>query len=278
MTSAGSRLTSASPAEATATSTDTTETRTRSTTTRPTSPSSAAAATWPSIGGLKPYYQDDLVVILHGDCRELLPSIEADVIVTDPPYGINWSRSENVGTARGSKAQPGIIGDEDTGIRDWALANSSAPAAVFGSLYAPFPVGVRQILIWQKPADAGVYGAMLGFRRDVEAIFLVGDWPRRVPQWSSVVRSQMRSSGNPSSPAGRTGHPHAKPVDLLIFLLDVAPPGTVLDPFMGSGTTLVAAKSLNRHAIGIEIEEKYCAIAAQRCSQGVLGLGGAMSE
>jgi site-specific DNA-methyltransferase (adenine-specific) len=216
---------------------------------------------------MTPYYQDELVTIYHGDCRELLPSIEADVVVTDPPYGIGWRRGVN--HARGSRAHSGIIGDGDTSIRDEVLAQlRQLPGIVFGSFYAPFPDQLRQVLVWHKPPDAGLVGSATGYRRDAEPIFLVGPWPVFLCTRSSVLRVMAGQAGTTTA----TGHPHTKPFALMVWLIEAAPPGTILDPFMGSGTTLVAAKSLNRHAIGIEIEERYCEIAAQRCAQGVLGL------
>jgi hypothetical protein len=217
---------------------------------------------------MTPYYSDDLVTIYHGDCREWMP--EADVVVTDPPYGIGWDRGPNVG--RGSKPQPGIVGDADTASRDAIIAGwLPKPAVVFGSDLATKPAGLRHTLYWHKPPDSGVYGSTTGYRRDVELIFLCGTWPRLTTRWSSVLRSQVGGSGQL---AARTGHPHTKPVDLLIELIGRCPPGTILDPFAGSGSTLVAAKSLGRKSIGIEIEERYCEIAATRCSQEVLGLVG----
>jgi site-specific DNA-methyltransferase (adenine-specific) len=214
---------------------------------------------------MTPYYQDDLVTIYHGDCREWMP--EADVIVTDPPYGIGWSRGIN--NARRSKAHIGIVNDEDTSARDAVLATFRGPAIVFGSFYAPFPSGVRQVLVWHKPADSGLVGSITGYRRDAEPIFLVGPWPVRTVEWSSV----LRTTAGQAFTAAETGHPHTKPVALMEWLVSRTT-GIILDPFMGSGTTLVAAKSLGRKSIGIEIEERYCEIAAQRCSQEVLGLLG----
>lgn len=141
---------------------------------------------------------------------------------------------------------------------------------VFGSFYAPYPAGYRQVLVWRKPSDAGVVGATTGYRRDAEPIFLCGDWPRRPVLWSSVLHSAIRNIGNPSSPAGRTGHPHCKPLDLMEGLIASCPPGAVADPFAGSGSTLLAAKRLGRRAIGVEIDERYCELAARRFDQGVL--------
>ena len=112
---------------------------------------------------------------------------------------------------------------------------------------------------------------MAGFRRDVESIYLIGSWPTGLGGRSSIVGTAARSQGNPSSIQGRTGHPHAKPTDLMTELIGLTE-GTLADPFMGSGSTLVAAKQLGRYAIGVEIEERYCEMAAKRLSQGALAL------
>jgi site-specific DNA-methyltransferase (adenine-specific) len=214
------------------------------------------------MSNLTPYYRDDYVTIWHADCRDLLSSIRAEFLVTDPPYGIGWKRGSN--PARASKPHAGIANDEDTSVRDEVLGRWNGPAVVFGSLAAPRPAGTVQTLIWHKPPDSGVVGSVTGFRRDVEAIYLCGKFPQRTVQWSSVLQA--------SRPDRDTGHPHAKPVDLMTRLIALAP-GIVLDPFMGSGSTLVAAKLIGRQAVGIELEEAYCEMAASRCAQEVLDLG-----
>lgn len=223
---------------------------------------------------MKPYYADEAVTLYHGDCREVTAWLDADVLVTDPPYGIGWKRGVN--GARGSKSHDGIANDADTTVRDEALAEwGDRPGMVFGSLTAPFPSRLRQVLIWHKPPDSGVVGSVTGYRRDVEAIFLTGEWPTVKVRHSAVVRSRQQNSGNPYSAAGRTGHPHAKPLDLMECLIASAPVGTVGDPFAGSGSTLVAAKQLGRKAIGVELEERYCEVIAKRLAQGVLDFGDA---
>lgn len=142
------------------------------------------------------------------------------------------------------------------------------PAIVFGSFYAPYPANVKQVLVWHKPPDAGVVGSVTGFRRDAEPVFIVGPWPLREVKWSSVIAS----GGGIAAVVTETGHPHTKPLQLMCRLIAECPDGLIADPFMGSGTTLVAAKRLGRRAIGVEVEEQYCETAARRLSQGVLDL------
>lgn len=220
----------------------------------------------------EPYYQDDHVTIYHGNCLELVAVwVDGDVMVTDPPYGIGWSKGEN--RRAGSRKHDGIANDQDTSFRDAALELAPhMPAVVFGSFYAPPPARVRQVLVWEKPRDAGVFGSTTGWRRDIEAIWLVGKWPIVTVRSGSVLRSAISNIGGASSPASQTGHPHTKPLDLMMRLIDRCPPGVIVDPFMGSGSTLRAAKDLGRKAIGIELEERYCEIAAKRCAQEVLAL------
>jgi hypothetical protein len=217
------------------------------------------------------YYSDEHVQLYLGDCRDIPEWTTAGILVTDPPFGIGWCRGEN--RKRASRRHDGIVGDTDTTTRDTALrAMSGKPGVVFGSPYAPYPADLRQVLIWRKPPDAGVVGSTTGFRRDIELIFLTGPWLRRNARCSSVLTSRITNIGSPSSPAGRTGHPHTKPLDLMEMLLDACPPGIIADPFAGSGTTLLAAKRLGRRAIGVEIEERYCETIACRLDQGVLPL------
>ncbi len=215
---------------------------------------------------VEPYYADDAVTLYHGDCLEVTEWLAADVLVTDPPYGIAWTKGQN--NAAGSNAHAGIANDSDTTARDAVLdAWGDRPAVVFGSFRAPFPRNVRQVLVWRKPVDAGVIGSTTGYRTDTELVFLVGPHPRRNPTRSSVLTT------NGGVANYRTGHPHSKPTGVLEQLIDWLP-GVVADPFAGSGSTLVAARSLGRKAIGVELEERYCEVIAKRLAQDVLDFGG----
>lgn len=219
----------------------------------------------------EPYYIDGDVTLYLGDCRETTEWLTADVLVTDPPYGIGWKRGVKQG--RGDQGHPGIANDRDTSTRDEALRLwSERPGLVFGSFYAAEPVDVKHVLVYRKPPDSGVVGSTTGWRRDIEAIYLVGEWPQRTARWSSLLATRTPGAG---ALAGRIGHPHAKPLDVLETLIGACPPGVIADLFAGSGSTLVAARNLGRKTIGVEIDERYAEIAARRLDQGVLDFGGA---
>lgn len=214
------------------------------------------------------YYSDDRVTLHHGDALEITEWLAADVLVTDPPYGISWVQPEFFVKMRGksfpSKGYDGIANDGDTACRDAVLAAMGGkPQVVFGSPLLPPPEKTKQVLIWKKPLNSGVFGAIGGFRRDIEAVYLLGPWPKRSPDRSAVIAS----SGSVNQAGLVGGHPHSKPVQLLEAIIDRCPPGTIADPFAGSGSTLIAARNLGRKAIGVELEEKYCEIIARRLDQ-----------
>lgn len=202
-----------------------------------------------------PYYRDGLVTLYHGDCRAVTEWIDADVLVTDPPYGIDYH------SRRRRERDGSIVGDLDTGVRDATLAMwGGRPALVFGTWRAPRPVGTHTRLIWDtqghlgmgdlavpwKPSDQEIYVLGSGFRGRRDSNVLVCP-----PVWSTIGRV----------------HPHEKPVALLAALLAKCPPGVVADPFAGSGSLGVAAKMLGRRAVLVEVDERYCEIAARRLAQ-----------
>lgn len=217
------------------------------------------------------YYQDDLVTLYHGDCRDIDAWLSADVLVSDPPYGREWRQGRLKNKRQADDSHVGIAGDLDTSVRDDVLARwGERVALVFGDLMLPPPTGTKQVLVYRKPPNAGTRGAMGGFRRDVEAVYIVGPWPTGIGGRTSVVATAARSQGNPSSPQGKYGHPHVKPLDVMENLIMACPAGVLADPFAGSGSTLVAAKLQGRHVIGVELEERYCEMAAKRLAQDVL--------
>jgi site-specific DNA-methyltransferase (adenine-specific) len=230
---------------------------------------------------MDPYYTDGMVTLYLGDALEI-PDVwwDCDVLVTDPPYGRNWrqgaaraSATRRTGDRRqtATHAHVGIAGDSDTGARDGALALwGDAAAVVFGDLLLPCPKRTRQVLIYAKPPDSGTKGTHAGYRRDVEGVYLAGAWPAGLNGDSSILRTGARNTGNPVGLAARYGHPHAKPVDVMVDLVQRCPPGSIADPFAGSGSTLVAARMDGRRAVGVEIEERYCERAARRLSQQML--------
>ena len=221
---------------------------------------------------MKPYYQDGTITIYHGDCREVLPYISADVLVTDPPYGIGHSSgwtSDLYGRVASEYGDGSIANDATTEARDWVLQQWGArPALVFGSWKAPRPANVRALLIWDKGEASGMGDLSIPWKPSHEEIYVMGHGFHG-PRTTGVLQAYV-----PARISFGRLHPNEKPVSLLRGLLLKCLPGVVLDPFMGSGTTLRAAKDLGMRAIGIEIEERYCDIAARRLSQEVLDLFG----
>lgn len=217
---------------------------------------------------MTPYYEHAGITIYHGDCREVLPHVTADVLVTDPPYGIGYIPNHSGGT-NCDWFDEKITGDESTAVRDALLATlpPAMPAIVFGTWKAPRPKDTRAVLIWDKGPAAGAGNLSFPWKPTHEEIYILGEGFAG-HRGESVLRHVMVTWATMGREPRQ--HPTQKPVALLHSLMAKCPPGVVLDPFMGSGTTLVAAKNLGRRAIGIETEERYCEIAAKRLAQEVL--------
>lgn len=208
---------------------------------------------------MKPYFVDEQagITIYHADSREILSQIwhHADVMISDPPYGINYE----CGWKKGRQ----IKGDSSTNERDAVLDLwAGSPALIFGRWSSPRPAGVRQILIWNKGDWPGMGDLSLPWGPSWEEVYVIGHGFIGTRKGSILHFPVAR-------PVPHQYHPTEKPVALMRSLVD-STEGTVIDPFLGSGSTIIAAKDLGRRAIGIEIEERYCEIAAKRLSQDVL--------
>lgn len=218
---------------------------------------------------MRPYYEDDLVTLHHGDCREVTAWLEADVLVTDPPYGYSH-RSGGGPRGNASWKNSEIANDGDTAARDAALsAWGDRPALVFGSWKRPRPPAARALLIWDKGGHAGMGDLSLPWKPNFEEVYVLGSGFSGARD-SGVLQGHHVPA---NETAGRT-HPHEKPLTLMVSLIAKCPRGTLADPFAGSGTTLAAAKFEGRRAIGVELDERYCEIAAKRLAQDTL-FGGA---
>jgi site-specific DNA-methyltransferase (adenine-specific) len=216
---------------------------------------------------MKPYYEEDGITIFHGDCREVLPGLGRCSVITDPPYGYSYASDHVCDTTTAEWMQQTIRNDDDLSIRDFICAwAADVPWAIFGSWKMPKPADTRAVLIWDKGPASGMGDLQFPWKGSWEEIYIGGkgwhgyrDEGVLKGHWI-VTRASM----------GRV-HPNEKPVSLLSHLIQKLPAhDCVIDPCAGSGATLVAAKNLGRKAIGIELEEKYCEIAAKRLSQRVL--------
>ena len=212
------------------------------------------------------YYSDEFVTLYHGDCREITEWLDADVLVTDPPYGMAYVSNAS---KYGSSAP--IAGDTTLEIRDSALHQwGERPALVFGTWRVDRPTAARHVLVWDKGDSPGMGDLTLPWGPSWEEIYVLGDGFVG-PRGGSVIRVNTMSASNRDRP----DHPTPKPVPLMERLIEKCPPGVIADPFAGSGATLRAAANLGRKAIGVELEEKYCEVIAKRLDQYALDFGGA---
>jgi len=243
---------------------------------------------------MKPYYEQDGIVIYHGDCREILPQIaQVDHVITDPPYGQRvYDNAKGLQRAEMTQDEQRRRGHSLMQMADGAIGSIDgmvdALGVEFGRIARRWVVvfsDVEMCFRWRASVEAG------GLR-----YVRTGAWvkPDAMPQMTgdrpavgfepctiAHAKGKMRWNGggrqavwiyNTAKGSDRPDHPCPKPESLMCEIVqqftDLGE--LILDPFMGSGTTLVAAKRLGRKAIGIELQEQYCEIAAKRLAQGSL--------
>lgn len=212
-----------------------------------------------------PYYDDGQCVIYHGDCRELLPDLSFDVLVTDPPYGIGLDTDYARPSTPASKTYPRVEGDDQPFDPSHLLGYPRV--VLFGANhYASRLPDSRGWVVWDKVTRNDVRAGQIS---DAELA-----WTNCLSR--TRVYRHMWNGGFRASERGVSLHPTQKPVSLMAWLLEqVSESGEIVcDPYMGSGPTLRASKDLGRRTIGIEVEERYCEIAAKRLGQEVLDLAG----
>lgn len=197
--------------------------------------------------------------VLHlGDCRDVLPTLpKVDAVVTDPPYGIG----EAAGKA---KSRGKLAAAIDYGNDDWdnepiaaevmAMVRAAARwQIIFGGNYYDCPPA-KCWLVWDKENGENDFA-------DCELAWT--NLPKAVRRIRYMWNGMLRANGEQ-----RGDHPTQKPVGVMKWCISHLPHGeTILDPFMGSGTTGVAAVQMGRDFIGIEREEKYFDIACRRIEQ-----------
>lgn len=221
---------------------------------------------------MSPYYDRDGITIYHGDNRDILPMIgSVDLVLTDPPYGVS-ERTDRASKGRGTEGR-GIIRHP---ARDWLpIAGDNEPfdptpllafgkAVLFGANhFADRLPPTRSWIVWDKRN-----GSATDDNADAELIWTNIDGVVRMFRqcWRGFTREDDGLEPNEHL------HPTQKPVKLMIWLLHkyTKPGDLVLDPYMGSGPVAQACHLTGRRYIGIEIEERYCEIAAKRLQQSVL--------
>jgi len=222
-----------------------------------------------------PYYDHAGIVIYHGDCREILPHVRADLLVSDPPWGVGVG-TNNAHKGRGNRPYdprcravdfPPVRGDDE--LFDPSLCVGFDGVVLWGANHFSDRLPASPCwFVWDRKTERGADS-------DITDCELA--WTRGIPYKTVRIFRHMWAGFQRDSEAGhRVLHPTQKPVALFVWCLSFFHGyKTVIDPYMGSGPVLRAAKDLGRRAIGIEIEERYCETAAKRLAQETLfGIGG----
>lgn len=211
----------------------------------------------------EPYFDDGIVQLWLGDCRELDAWLAADVLVTDPPYGISYESG-----SRRDELAKSILGDEDTTARDEVLMMwGDRPAIVFGTWRIPRPEGVRARLIWDTKGALGMGDLRIPWKPSDQEIYILGP-----AEGFRGARTTNVLSIAPVQSTAKNGrlHPHEKPLRLMDELIAKTVGGIIADPFAGSGSTLVSAQRMGRRAVGVEKDERYAETIAKRLQQPAL--------
>jgi len=212
----------------------------------------------------QPYYEDEHVTLYHGDCREILPHLpQVDLVLTDPPYGIGEAAGKN--KSRGKLAVSKDYGNDswdDKPIQQSVIDSLiTQPAVIFGGNYYAMPPSSCW-LVWDKHITKDFADCELAWTNLPGAI-------RKIDYlWNGCMKKRPE----------QRFHPTQKPLDVMKWCISQADTKlkrqvqTILDPFAGSGTTLRAAKDMNRRCIGVEQSKEYCDVIVKRMKQQVLAL------
>ena len=225
---------------------------------------------------MKPYYEHAGITIYHGDCREAMAMFSGSVwfgsLITDPPYGIDIGDADQRGGEHGlaKGAYASYLDSYDNYMRvvvpsiETALKLCKRGAVFSGPHFHELP---KPSALGGVHCPAGSGRSSWGYKTFLP-VLLYGQDP-------DLNKGAKATSITSTEAAPSNGHPCPKPDGWMRWIVGLASAAgdLILDPFAGSGSTLVAAKNLGRRAVGIEIEERYCEIAARRLSQEVLPLG-----
>ncbi len=210
---------------------------------------------------MRPYYEEAGIRIFHADCRDILWLFKPDLVLADPPYGIGYVHGAEKGPNASTLNEMPVVGDDKP--FDPAKYFIEGAKHIFwgANHYAHLLPPSAGWMIWDKRCNT-----VVNDQSDAELAWT--DFLTRARIHYCVWDGFRR--GNGEKDTARV-HPTQKAVSLMRWCIDLSKTaGMILDPFCGSGTTLVAAKDLGRSAVGIEIEEKWCEIAANRLRQSVM--------